>query len=468
MGGSCWWKRKWLLLAAIFVFAVIALGAGSRLALPVVLVSIGNRELPKHLAASATLKAIDLGLFDYRATLQGLRIHQPDGFGNDLLLDLPEVGVKLVPSSLFGSPLTIEEVNITDLSLHVVRGSDGALNVVRLLQPTAAKPATTEARKPLHIKRIAVGILTIRYTDYALAEDPADVTIICVDAVITDVYLDVAGNGDNLLPGRAEMTGFLVQPGMSDAPLGIIARFGHIDTDQPVPAGRAALRLAGLELQPWHALLRRRLSKTIGGDITDVNVDAAISPDALDCIVALVTPAGDSLKLQVGGTPRQPQVERDDIRGLVADRAREAGMNTLGNIGDTGEELGRTALSTAAAAGKGAATTVWGTATGLFKTASSLSKGDIVAGGADLFGTLRETVTNAGDMVGDTGTSLITGGVQTASAVGGGDRNELWRADTQQRWARNWEQARKSVEEYSAPGHGARRLADDEHLTDLP
>ncbi|MDX9981592.1 MAG: hypothetical protein RBU25_16335 [Lentisphaeria bacterium] len=467
MGGSCWWQRKWLLFAAIFVFAVVALGAGSRLALPIVLVRIGNRELPRHLAAPATLNAIDLGLFDYRATLRGLKINQPDGFGNDLFLDLPEVGVKLVPSSLFGSPLTIEEVNITDLSLHVVRGRDGALNVVRLFQP-AVKPAPTEARKPLHIKRIAVGMLTIRYTDFALAEEPADVMIKCAGAVITDVYLNVAGNGENLLPGRAELTGFLVQPGMADAPLGIIARFGHIDPDQPIPAGCAALRLAGLELQPWHALLPQKLSQTLGGDITDVNVDAAISTDALDCIVALVTPAGDSLKLQVGGTPRQPQVERDDIRGIVADRAREAGMNTLGNIGGTGEELGRTALSTAATAGKGAATTVWETATGLFKTASSVSKGDIVVGGADLFGTLRGVVTNAGNMVGDTGTSLITGGVQTASAVGGGDRNELWRADTQQRWARNWEQARKSVDEYNAPGHGARRLADDEHLTDLP
>jgi len=447
---------------------MIALGTASRMALPIVLVTIGNRELPRHLAAPAKLNAINLGLLDYRATLRGLKIHQPDGFGSDLLLDLPEVGVKLVPSSLFGSPLTIEEVRIADLSLHVVRDRDGALNVLRLFQPTAAEPAAKGTRKPMHIKRIAVGTLTIRYTDFTLAEEPAEVTIQCVDAVVTDVYLDVGGNGGHPLPGRAEMTGFLVQPGMSEAPLGIIARFGHIDTAQPIPAGRAAIRLAGLELQPWHVLLRRRLSRTIGGDITDVNVDAAISTDALDCIVALVTPAGDSLKLRVGGTPRQPLVEQDDIRGIVADRAREAGLNTLGNIGDTGEELGRTALSSATTAGKGAATTVWGTATGLFKTASSVSKGDLAAGGADLLGTLRGVVTNAGDMVGDTGTSLITGGVQTASAVGGGDRNERWRADTQQRWARNWEQARKSVDEYSAPEQHARRLTDDEHPPDLP
>ncbi|MBN1513523.1 MAG: hypothetical protein JXB13_16015 [Phycisphaerae bacterium] len=430
--------------------------------------AIGNRELAKHLAASATLSAIEIGLLDYRVTVQGLRVNQPDGFGGGLLLDLPEARVTLVLSSLFGLPLTIEEVTITDLSLHVLRRKDGTLNVVRLLQTAAADPGAAAARKPVHIRRITVENLTIRYTDLAWSEEPVDATIHRLDAVITDVVLDMAGNGDHPFPGRAEMTGFFVQPGFSDAPLGIIARFGRIDTGRPVPAAHAATRLAGLELQPWRALLPRGLSQAIGGDIIDVNVDAAISSDALDCTVAIVTPAGDALKLKLDGTPRRPLVEQDSIRGIVTDRAKEAGLNTLGNMGDAGAELGRTALSSAATAGKGAATTVWGTVTGLFTTASSASKGNLATSGADLWGTMRTAVTNTGDMVGDTGASLMAGGVQTVSSAGGGDRNELWRADTQRRWARNWEQARKSVEESSAADPGTRRLTDDEHPADLP
>jgi hypothetical protein len=432
------------------------------------LVTISNRELPKHLAVPATLNAIDLGLLDYRVTLKGLRFNQPEGFGDGLFLNLPEARVKLALSSLFGSPLIIEEVVITDLSVHLKRNRDGTLNVGRMLQPAAATSPPAKARNPVHIKRIMVKNLTIRYTDLAMSEEPVDVTIKRLDAVITDVYLNATGDADHSLPGRAEMTGYLAQPDMSDAPLGIIARFGHVGTDRPIPAARAALRLAGLELQPWKALLPRGLSQAIGGDILDVNVDAAISTDALDCTIAMVTPAGDALKLKVGGTPHRPQVEEDGIRGIVADRAREAGFNTLGNMGDTGEELGRTALSSAATAGKGAATTVWGTVTGLFKTASSVSRGEMAEAGSGLMDTVRTTVSDAGNMVGDTGASLVTGGLQTASAVAGGDRNELWRADTQQRWARSWAQAHTAVEESNPPEHVAKRLTDNEHSTDLP
>jgi hypothetical protein len=420
------------------------------MALPSVLVTVSNQGLSRHLATPAKLDSVDLGLLDYRVTLQGLRISQPDGFSGDPVLNLPEARVKLVLSSLFGSSLTIEEVMITDLSVHVVRDENGDLNVVHLLQPQARDAGTTEARKPVHIKRVSIGNMTIRYTDSALSDESVDITINRVGAVITDLYLDPAGSGGHPLDGRAEMTGYFVQPGMSDAPLGIIVRFGPIDTTQPIPAARAAMRLAGGELQPWQALLPRGLSQAIGGDIIDINVDATISTDALDCSVAVVTPAGDALRLSVGGTPRRPEVEQGGVRGVVADRAKEAGWNTLGNMGDTGGELGRTALSSAAVAGKGAVSTVWGTVTGLVETASTVSKGHIVAGGAGFLGTVRSTVTDAGHMVGDTGASLLAGGARTASAAGGGDRNELWRADTQRRWARSWEQARRSVEESSA------------------
>ncbi len=461
-GHSRWWKRRWPRIAAIFVLVLIVLGIGARMTLPRVLVAIGNRKLDKHLAAPASLSSIELGLLDYRATVQGLKLKQPDGFGNDLFLDLPEARVKLVLSSLVGSPLTIEEVTITDLSVHVLRGKDGTLNVARLLQPKEVDTEEAKARKPVHIKQILVKNLTIRYTDLALSEEPVYATSNRLDAVVTDVVLNTDGIGDHPFPGRAEITGFFVQPGFSDAPLGIVARFGRIDTSRPIPAAHAAIRLAGLELQPWHALLPRGLPQVIGGNIMDVNLDAAISRDMLDCRVAIETPAGDALKLKVGGTPRLPLVDQDSIGGIIGERAKEAGWNTVGNMGDAGEELGRTALSSAASAGKGVGTTVWGTVTGLFNTANSVSKGNMAAGSNNLMDTITNTVTNAGDTVVDTGASLITGGGKSLSATSGGDRNKLWRANTQERWNKSWKQARKNVEEAAATEHGTKKRTDDE------
>mgnify|MGYP006306655001 CR=1 FL=1 len=51
--------------------------------MPAVLVAVGNRELSRRLAATATLTGMDLGLLDYRVTLQRLKINQPEGFGDD-------------------------------------------------------------------------------------------------------------------------------------------------------------------------------------------------------------------------------------------------------------------------------------------------------------------------------------------------------------------------------------------------
>jgi hypothetical protein len=255
---------------------------------------------------------------------------------------------------------------------------------------------------------------------------------------------------------------------MSDAPLGIIARFGHIDTGRPIPAARGAIRLAGFELQPWHAFLPRGLSQAIGGDIMDINVDTAISADVLDCTVAIVTPAGDALKLKVGGTPRRPHVEQDGIQGIVADRAKQAGFNAMENVADTGKGMGGAAVSSVTTAGKGAGKTVWGIATGLFETAASASTGDVVGTGTGLWDTASGGVSNTAGTIGNTAGSVASGIVRSGSAAFGGDRNELWRADTQRRWARSWEEARRSMEDSGAAEHRAGRLTGNEHSTDLP
>ena len=370
-----WWKRKWLRIAVTCLTVMVVLGIGVRIALPSLLVAVGNNQCARHLASPARLRTVQLGLLDYRVTVRGLTVDQPARFGSDLFLDLPEVTVKLTGSSLLGSPRTVDEVAVVGATLHLVRDRDGNVNAAQLLRPAEGESEAAGAGKPIHVKRITVENLTIRYTDFALSEEPVEITVNRLDAVITDVYLDAARSGEHSLPGKAEMTAHIVQPGFADALLGIIARFGYLDPDQPVPAANAAIRLAGLGLQPWHAVMPRGVSQAIGGNIMDVNVDVAMAAELLDCTVAIVTPAGKALNLNIGGTPRQPLVEAGGIRGMLGGRAREAGLNTLKNTVGTGGELGRTAVSSGVAVGKGAGKTVWELVTGLLTTGTSVSKG---------------------------------------------------------------------------------------------
>ena len=455
---ASWWKQRSLRITAVCLTVMVVLGIGVRIALPTLLVAVGNNQCARHLASPARLRTVQLGLLDYRVTVRGLTVDQPAGFGSDLFLDLPEVTVKLTGSSLLGSPRTVDEVAVVGATLHLVRDRDGNVNAAQLLRPAEGESEAAGAGKPIHVKRITVENLTIRYTDFALSEEPVEITVNRLDAVITDVYLDAARSGEHSLPGKAEMTAHIVQPGFADALLGIIARFGYLDPDQPIPAANAAIRLGGLELRAWQELARRGVSQAIGGDIMDVNVDVALAAEMLDCAIAIITPAGDALRQKIGGTPRQPLEDPGGIRGVVGARAKEAGLNTIGSVAGTGGELGRTAVSSTIAAGKGAGKTVWGIATGLFKTASSVSKGNMSAAGGNLWDTASAGVTNTADMLGSSGASLAAGVVKAGSATGGGDRDQMWRADTQQRWVRSWEEARTSVENKPFPRREAEAL----------
>ncbi|OGV76438.1 MAG: hypothetical protein A3K18_12790 [Lentisphaerae bacterium RIFOXYA12_64_32] len=435
-------KRR---IAVICLAASVVVAIGVRLALPAMLVAVANKQFSKCLTLPVKLNAVHLGVLAGRVTFEDLAVRQPDGFGGDLLLKTPEVEVKVAGWSLLGSALTVDEVIVTDLTVHLVRDKEGKVNLAGLLRPQKWNS------KPIHFKKITVRNSTVQYTDFAAGNEPLDVTIAPFDGVITDVYLDPARSTEHSLPGRAEVTARIVQPGFSDALLGIVARFGYIDPDQPVPPTNAAIRLGGLELQPLHAVVPPGMPREIGGDVMDVNLDVAMTAEMLDCTVAIVTPAGDSVSLKVGGTPRQPVVDEDRMRSMRGDRTDEAGLNALRNVGGTGKELGGTAFSSVAAVGKGTGKMVGGFVIGLFKTVSSVSQGHMSGAGTGLRDTTWATVTDTAGMLGNTVACLAKGARRTGSAVVGGDRDQVWRADVQRRWSQSWEEACKNVQEKPFP-----------------
>ncbi|MFA6569279.1 MAG: AsmA family protein [Victivallales bacterium] len=442
---------KKLRITVIFLTLIVVTGISVRIALPTVLVAIANKQLSKYLASPAKLKTVHLGLLDGRVTVQGLTVRQPDGFGDDLLLDLPEAKVKLSVRSLFSSPLTVDEVMVKDLTVHLIRDKDGKVNVTCLLRPLKGKPATTVSQKPIYVRKITAKNLTIQYTDFALSKEPLDIKINQFGAVITDVYLYPDRSHEQSLPGRAEATARIVQPGFSDAPMGIIARFGYFYSDQSIPAVNAAIRLAGLELQTLHAVATQGAAPAIGGDIMDFNADVSMAPEVFNCTLAIVTPAGNSLSLTLGGTPRQPLVDKGSISGILGDRTGEAGLNALKNIADTGEELRRTAVSSVTVFGAGADKMLTGIATGLFRVATRVSEGKMSEAGANLRETTLESLSNTREMVGTTGASLSDGAMKTGVVAVGNDCAREWRADIQRRWTRNWEAACKSVQQKPFP-----------------
>ena len=460
----CRWRALAWVALCLVVLAALAIGA--RLALPALLTGAVQRQLVTTLAVPVQTGIIRLELLDGRATIQGLTVGQPDGFGSAPFLVLQEVTVRVSPWPFRGVPQTIDEVVLTGLAIHLVRDQAGTLNAVCLLRPVE-KPGEAGLGRPLHIRRITIRDLALQYTDSALGEAPLDLHFGQVEAVITDVHLAPAPRGEAALPGRAELTAHLSQTGFAAAPLGLVARFGYLDPKRTPPPTLAALRLAGLELQPLDAFVSRGLPTAMGGDIADLSLDVALSPELLDCTVDLVTPASKALSLKVGGTPRQPLVEPGGWQALLGDRAGEAGLNILKDAGGSGADLGRTALSLGTDTGRGAGSTLAGILKGLFRSAANLSRGEVSAAGSSLRDTASSAVTGTADMLERAPAHLAAGARHVGSVFRGGDRDAAWRADIQRRWAENWAAARQSVAQRSFPP-AATDLAGADETQALP
>jgi hypothetical protein len=465
--------RLILLLLVLAVIGAIVL----RLSLPKAMVGLAKRQAAKHFAPGSQLEKVDLGVLAGRAGVQGFRLDQPEGFGEELFLEIPAAEVTTQLGSLLSTPLVIERIALRDLRLHLVRNQQGQLNLTRLLrgpetrttQPSAANeptstapsgtsteppPAATDrtSARPIHVKEIVLSNCTIRYTDQSLAQGPLDVTLARLNAVVTDVHLDPARRSEQAMPGHLELTAHLVQPGFADARVGLAARFGGIDPAQPIPTANAVFRLVGLELNPLGSLVPAGVPLVIGGDILDVNFDASLSSDVLDCELGIMTPSGNALSLNLGGTPRQPLVNTDSIRGILAGRLGQAGVNIVKDAGGAGKQLGGAALSTAASAGKGTGKMLKDIVTGVAKAGTSAVKGDLPEAAKNVLGTAAGTVTGAAGTLVGTGVKLAEGVGKSGSTVVGVERSQAWRREVSQRWTKVWDEARELVHKKPYPG----------------
>lgn len=446
-------KRKTLRIVIICLSALIVLGIVLRILLSPMIVYIANRQLPKYFASEAKLKEVHLEILGGRATIRGLTIKQPKGYGDDLLIDLPEIKVKVNVWSLFASTLTVDEIIVTELKLHLVRDKDGKMNVANILPPAEErKPEPSEAPKAVRIKKISVRNSSVQYSDSALGKELFDVKAGKVDSDFTNIYLNCVHPQKQTLPGKAELTAHVMQHGFSDALLGIIVRFGYIGPEEPVPALNGAIRLGGLELQTLHAVAAQELPQAIGGDIMDFYADISMAADIMDCKIGIITPTSNTISMNIGGTPYDPLVDRNNFPYILGNRAGEAGFNILKDAAKAGEEIGSASLSSLKALAEGGEKMFKRIGTSIYNASASVSQGNIAEAGDNLAQSASGPVSDSAKETFDkTGASLSEGVGKAGNAFAGTERSKAWRADVLRRWTASWEAACKSVQEKPFP-----------------
>lgn len=428
--------------------------------------SIANRLLPEALHTKASLGGVHIGLLRGVVGVRELQIGQPGAFTNEGpdLLKLSRFGVNVKLGSLSGSgPIVVQRVELSDLLVHIVRNATGDLNVAKLGSTsappvaveavTSAPPAVAKEKAPARrivVERIRIKNGHIRYTDHQLGQArPVDVAVKDIDIALDGLVIDPAAGASQLAPALLELTARLPREGGTDTRLGVLARIGPVGGS--VPAVQASLRLVGMELEPFDALIPAGVKTALGGGGLDLVADAAVATNTLKVDGAITMDGGSHYPVTVGGTPDRPEFDKSSVLFGAFGRLAGGVEGTAELAADTGLAAAGTVVDTAGSIAGGALKTVGSLGRALGSTAMSGLTGDLKGVGSGLVATVSAPVSGVYDTMTNTAGSVVHGLGNSANALRGKTAFDDWRKATEKRWDKTWTEARVKVEKAPWP-----------------
>jgi hypothetical protein len=209
-----------LRVAGIGALVVLVLLVGLRLAVPVVGVRIGTRQLSELLGTEVHIGRIELALHRGFLAVQDVRVQQPEGYGRGDLLFVPEVRATVNLGSLFRLPVRIEEMLLADPRVRIVRNRDGSLALDAIIASVLSSSETNDPEEepapqdeaslpdyPIFIEVAAVRNLAVSYTDASHPERPHDAELEHLTFVVTNLSLESAAGEDRSTAEEAGSTG---------------------------------------------------------------------------------------------------------------------------------------------------------------------------------------------------------------------------------------------------------------------
>lgn len=125
-----------------------------------------------------TISGFNAGIIRSVVSIKGLKLHNPKGFIDPVMVDMPEIYVKYNLLAILGGTVHLKEARINLAEFLVVKNSDGRLNLDSLKSITAqkqGKSAQDKSGKPVKIK---IDVLKLKigkavYKDYSAGGAPS-------------------------------------------------------------------------------------------------------------------------------------------------------------------------------------------------------------------------------------------------------------------------------------------------------
>ena len=165
---------KKILFFFVFLIVLVSAGLASAYYYRDLLLKMGMEQATARLTGFKT--KVDKLHFDFPSTLlvQGLKIHNPAGFHEEVFASIPEIYIALDLSPLLhGERIHLQEVRLHLQEIHLEKNERGISNVSLLSsiqgQKKAKSPQPTGENKaiPFHLDRLVLTIRQVYYADYS-------------------------------------------------------------------------------------------------------------------------------------------------------------------------------------------------------------------------------------------------------------------------------------------------------------
>ncbi len=161
-------------ILVIAVVVVVAIGIGKNL-LAQAVVTGGVKAIT---GLNLSIRSMDVGALKSAVGIKGLRLHNPSGFSDPVMVDLPDIYVDYDLGAFLGGKVHLESVRLNLKEFVVVKNAQGRVNLdaLKVVQESKSKPAEKQlpAKAPqMQIDALQLKVGKVVFKDYSRGGAPS-------------------------------------------------------------------------------------------------------------------------------------------------------------------------------------------------------------------------------------------------------------------------------------------------------
>ena len=161
----------------IAIIAIAVLAAVSMIKDLVIKVAV-EKGVEMVTGLSLTTSGFNVGVLRSVVSIKGLKLHNPKGFTDPVMVDMPEIYVDYDLPAIFGGMIHLKEARIDLAEFLVVKNTDGKLNLDSLKALTAQKQGKASQDKSGKPMKMRIDLLKLKigkavYKDYSAGGAPS-------------------------------------------------------------------------------------------------------------------------------------------------------------------------------------------------------------------------------------------------------------------------------------------------------